>query len=129
MFKSFKLWVEEKRIQREVETDLLNRLGVEPDAALSDVKPERIMNALDTMGLPDEQVSQLKQWVLQNKDGSRIKDLINQIHVDATDMTDEQPPQGDPQGQPAVLPPGSPRPPQNPMQQSGMQNLAQNGPA
>lgn len=119
---NFKIWLEERTGERFIKKVFLKRLGYNP-TAIDDVnvgsitldsQKDKILSALDSMGLTEESVEKLKNWVMSNPQ-STLQDLMNQIRpIDLMAGQKQKPDQKTPElpGQNAQLPPGdnSPRP-------------------
>ncbi len=124
MFKTFKLWLEEKESDRSVKTMLLKRLGFEPDIMdnssikLRDLSRERLVDQLGKMGFEDDRVELLQNWVKMNPDAT-LQNLLDQIGQDdvATPQDDEEMP-----SKPAKIVPGPDRTPQGPSPEQPFDN-------
>lgn len=116
MFKTFKLYVEEKeQDDRRMRAMLLQRLGFEPKAMdqatikLRDLSKDRLKQAVGSLGLDQETVQQLQNWITNNPD-TTLQNLMAQIQGVPLDSTADDQPQDVPMA-PAEIPEGQPKPP------------------
>jgi len=115
MFKTFKLFVEEREQDRHMQNLLLRRLGFEPKAMdvttikLRDLDKDRIKQAIGSMGLDSDTVDQLQNWVENNPD-TTLQNLLAQVNSQPTDDFG----QNDIPSQPAQLPQGQQQPERRP---------------
>lgn len=111
--KSFKVWLEVREGHKKVERMLLKRLGFTPDAVdnsslkIRSLEKARLIQAVSQMGLDDEKVSELQNWIKSNPDGT-IQNLIGQMSDTDISTNDSDEP-GLP-SVPAKLPQGTPKP-------------------
>jgi hypothetical protein len=117
MFKTFKMFVEEKEEERQLKNMLLKRLGFEPRAMemstikLRDMNRNHVKKALSTMGLDPDSVQNLNNFIDTNPDTTlqNLLDQLNSIQMTTDDQTDVP-------SEPAKLPQGQPKPKQQPLQ-------------
>lgn len=122
MFKSFKLYVEEKELEdRSMRTMLLQRLGFEPKAMddstikLRDLSKDRLKQAVGSLGLDQETVQSLHNWIENNPD-TTLQNLMAQVSgVSDGQMNNDEFGQQDVPEAPAELPQGQPKPPRKPV--------------
>lgn len=119
MFKTFKLYVEEKEQEnRHLRGMLLQRLGFEPKAMddstikLRDLSKDRLKQAVSSMGLDDDTVQQLQNWIDNNPD-TTLQNLMAQISGGQMNNDDFGQQQDVPE-KPAELPQGQPKPERRP---------------
>lgn len=111
--KSFKVWLEVREGHKRVERMLLKRLGFTPDAVdnsslkIRSIEKARLIQAVSQMGLDDDKVSELQNWIKSNPDGT-VQNLIGQMS-DTDISTDDSDNPGLP-SVPAKLPQGTPKP-------------------
>jgi hypothetical protein len=118
MFKTFKLFVEEREQDRTMQAMLLKRLGFEPKAMdvttikLRDLSKDRLKQAIGSMGMDPDTVQTLTNWVENNPD-TTLQNLLAQ--VSGQPRVSDDPGQSDMPNQPAELPQGQPKPERRPM--------------
>jgi hypothetical protein len=111
--KSFKLWLEVREGRKKVERLLLKRLGFTKDAVdnsslkIRSFEKDRLLQAVSQMGLDDDKVSELQNWIRSNPD-STIQNLLSQVS-DRDISADNSDDPGLP-AMPAKLPQGTPKP-------------------
>lgn len=121
MVMNFGIWLEIREQERKIRSMLLTRLRFKPDSAealdnaLSEKPLEDYEQALSTMGLDPDVVTNLVNFVKENQ-GSTIGDLLQQI--DKLDIPEKEEPTAP--SRPAEIPPGQFIPKQPPQQQQQM---------
>ena len=119
MFKSFKVWLEERMDDRQIKHILLKNLGFDAHAMddttikLRDLNKGHLVNAISKLGLEPDKVTDLQNWIQTNPD-TTLQELLSQLNSDDFEQGDET----DLPGQQGVLPPPKIKSPEerNPMQ-------------
>jgi hypothetical protein len=122
MYKSFRMWLEERKGERNLKHMLLNRLGFEPHAMdtttikLRDLNRNHVKKALGTMGLDPDTVQNLQNFVDTNPD-TTLQNVLDQL--DSSQVNDQD--KAELPSEPAKLPKGQKKPlPQQKPQQEPM---------
>ncbi len=117
MLKTFRLYVEERDQDHHMQSMLLQRLGFEPKAMddstikLRDLNKDRLKQAVSSMGLDQDTVQQLVNWIDNNPD-TTLQNLLAQIKGGG--MNNDDFGQNDVPEAPADLPIGQPKPERRP---------------
>lgn len=111
--KTFQIFLEEQEDKKKVKTMLLSRLGFTKNVLddqiikINDIDRQRLQQAINSMGLEDDNSSQLLNWVKMYPH-STLQELLTQLDDMEINLNDKE--QSSLVSNPAEIPQGEPMP-------------------